>query len=125
PARRPTNGRRRTARQRRARDHRLRPRDPDRGAARARGADRRLPRRSGLSAQVTNPPAPGALVGQRLNGGGCMSRVIRLAIVAVGAVLAVSAAALAAIPGADVRLTRDDPGGGYVSNYTAVTGQPY
>jgi len=54
-----------------------------------------------------------------------MSRVIRLAIVAVGTVLAVSAAAIAAIPGADVRLTRDDPGGGYVSNYTAVTGQPY
>ncbi len=39
--------------------------------------------------------------------------------------LAVSAAAIAAIPGADVRLTRDDPGGGYVSNYTTVTGQPY
>ena len=57
-----------------------------------------------------------------------MSRVIKLAIVAVGVVLALSAAAIAAIPGADVRLSRDDPadaGGGYVSNYTAVTGQPY
>src|SRR4051794_11615936 len=54
-----------------------------------------------------------------------MSRVFRLAIVAVGGVLAVSGAAIAAIPGADVRLTRDDPGGGYVSNYTMVTGQPY
>jgi hypothetical protein len=43
-------------------------------------------------------------------------------------VLAVSAVALAAIPGADVRLTRDDPadpGGGYVSDYTLVTGRPY
>src|SRR4051795_13459866 len=54
-----------------------------------------------------------------------MSRVFRLAIVAVGGVLAVSGAAIAAMPGADVRLTRDDPGGGYVSNYTMVTGQPY
>jgi hypothetical protein len=57
-----------------------------------------------------------------------MSRVIKLAIVAVGVVLALTAAAIAAIPGADVRLSRDDPadaGGGYVSNYTAVTGQPY
>ncbi|HKP90265.1 MAG TPA: hypothetical protein VJT75_09850, partial [Thermoleophilaceae bacterium] len=57
-----------------------------------------------------------------------MSRVFKLAIVAVGVVLALSAAAIAAIPGADVRLSRDDPadpGGGYVSNYTAVTGLPY
>ena len=57
-----------------------------------------------------------------------MSRFIRVAIAAVGMVLAVSAVALAAIPGADVRLTRDDPadlGGGYVSDYTMVTGRPY
>jgi hypothetical protein len=57
-----------------------------------------------------------------------MSRVIKLAIVAVGVVLAAGAVAIAATPGADVRLTRDDPaepGGGYVSNYTMVTGQPY
>jgi hypothetical protein len=57
-----------------------------------------------------------------------MSRVIRLAIAALGVVLAVSAVAVAATPGPDVRLTNDDPakpGGGYVSNYTAVTGVPY
>jgi hypothetical protein len=57
-----------------------------------------------------------------------MSRVIRLAIAVVGVLLAVSAVAIAASPGADVRLTRDDPaepGGGYVSDYTLVTGQPY
>ena len=57
-----------------------------------------------------------------------MSRFIRVAIAAVGVVLAASAVALAAIPGADVRLTRDDPadlGGGYVSDYTMVTGRPY
>src|SRR4051794_26100402 len=57
-----------------------------------------------------------------------MSRFMRLAVAAVGVVLAVSAVAVAAVPGADVRLTRDDPadpGGGYISNYTMVTGQPY
>src|SRR4051812_13287782 len=57
-----------------------------------------------------------------------MSRVIKLAIIAVGVVLAAGAVAVAASPGADVRLTRDDPaepGGGYVSDYTMVTGQPY
>jgi hypothetical protein len=57
-----------------------------------------------------------------------MSRVIRLAVAAVGVVLAVTAVAVAATPGADVRLTNDDPaqpGGGSISNYTMVTGQPY
>src|SRR3954465_2803414 len=57
-----------------------------------------------------------------------MSRFMRLGVAAVGVVLAVSAVAVAAVPGADVRLTRDDPadpGGGYISNYTMVTGQPY
>src|SRR3954465_2160945 len=57
-----------------------------------------------------------------------MSRLIKLAIIAVAAALAAGAVALAASPGADVRLTRDDPaqpGGGYVSNYTMVTGTPY
>src|SRR3954471_7177411 len=57
-----------------------------------------------------------------------MSRVMRSAIAALAVVLAVSAVALAASPGADVRLTRDDPaqpGGGYISNYTMVTGSPY
>jgi hypothetical protein len=54
-----------------------------------------------------------------------MSRVIKLAIVAIGVVVAGSAVAVAALPGADVRLTHDDGGGGYVSNYTMVTGQPY
>jgi hypothetical protein len=57
-----------------------------------------------------------------------VSRIMRVAIAAVGMVLAVSAVALAAIPGTDVRLTRDDPadmGGGYMSDYTLVTGRPY
>ena len=57
-----------------------------------------------------------------------MSRVIRLAIGAAVALLAGGAVALAAVPGADVRLSRDDPadaGGGYVSDYTLVTGIPY
>jgi hypothetical protein len=57
-----------------------------------------------------------------------VSRFIRVVIAAVGMVLALSAVALAAIPGADVRLTRDDPadlGGGYMSDYTMVTGRPY
>src|SRR5689334_7968388 len=59
---------------------------------------------------------------------GALSRLIRLAIAAVGVVLAISAVAVAAIPGSDARLTRDDPadpGGGYVSDYTMVTGVPY
>jgi hypothetical protein len=34
-------------------------------------------------------------------------------------------AAAASTPGGDVRLTNDFPGGGYVSNYTMVTGTPY
>src|SRR5690242_21223904 len=55
-----------------------------------------------------------------------MSRLIRLTIAAVGVVLAASAVAIAAIPGADVRLSNDNAaGGGYVSDYTMVTGQPY
>jgi hypothetical protein len=42
----------------------------------------------------------------------------------IGAVAA--AVAVAASPGADVRLTNDAPGtGGYTSDYTLVTGQPY
>ena len=48
--------------------------------------------------------------------------------VAVTAALGIggSAVALAAIPGPDVRLTNDNqPGTGYVSNYTQVTGTPY
>src|SRR3954453_4795719 len=60
--------------------------------------------------------------------GVCMSRAMRTAIAALPVVLAVSAVAVAAVPGADVRLTRDDPaqpGGGYVSNYTLATGTPY
>src|SRR3954452_2693738 len=57
-----------------------------------------------------------------------MSRLMKLAMTAVGVVLAVSAVAVAASPGADVRLSRDnpaEPGGGYVSDYTMVTGVPY
>src|SRR3954452_23473956 len=57
-----------------------------------------------------------------------MSRLMKLAMTAVGVVLAVSAVAVAASPGADVRLSRDnpaEPGGGYISNYTMVTGRPY
>src|SRR4029453_7420476 len=34
-------------------------------------------------------------------------------------------AASASTPGGDVRLSNDFPGGGYVSNYTMVTGMPY
>jgi hypothetical protein len=54
-----------------------------------------------------------------------MRRVL-LVVVAlmIGAVAA--AVAVAASPGADVRLTNDAPGtGGYTSDYTLVTGQPY
>ena len=56
-----------------------------------------------------------------------MSRVVRSTIAALGVLLAVSAMAVAANPGADVRLTSDDPAtrGGYTSDYTLVTGQPY
>src|SRR5689334_14090706 len=58
----------------------------------------------------------------------CMSRVLRSAVAGLAVVLTVSAVAVAATPGADVRLTNDDPtqpGAGYVSNYTMVTGAPY
>ena len=49
--------------------------------------------------------------------------VVVVALV-IGAVAA--AVAVAASPGADVRLTNDDPAtGGYTSDYTLVTGQPY
>jgi hypothetical protein len=57
-----------------------------------------------------------------------MSRTIKVALAGVAAMLALSAVAIAAVPGADVRLSRDDPadpGGGYRSDYTLVTGQPY
>ena len=57
-----------------------------------------------------------------------MSRVVRSTIAALGVLLAVSAVAVAANFGTDVRLSRDDPadpGGGYKSDYTLVTGQPY
>jgi hypothetical protein len=47
--------------------------------------------------------------------------VVSLIIAAVGAAVAVAAS-----PGPDVRLTNDAPGaGGYTSDYTLVTGQPY
>jgi hypothetical protein len=36
-----------------------------------------------------------------------------------------SSVVMAQTPGADVRLTRDFPGGGYVSSYTIATGTPY
>jgi hypothetical protein len=50
---------------------------------------------------------------------------IALAVLGLGlAVGLVPSAAPASTPAADVRLTRDT-GGGYVSNYTTVTGQPY
>src|SRR5215475_14349026 len=56
----------------------------------------------------------------------------RLAVVVVTLVIGAVAAAVAvaAAPGADVRLTNDDPAtatttGGYTSDYTMVTGQPY
>ncbi|MCW5851279.1 MAG: exo-alpha-sialidase [Anaerolineae bacterium] len=40
-------------------------------------------------------------------------------------IVARSGLVLAAGPGADIRLTNDYPGGGYVSAYTLATGQPY
>jgi hypothetical protein len=52
----------------------------------------------------------------------------RLTVVVVVLIIGVVAAAVAvaASPGADVRLTNDDPGtGGYTSDYTLVTEQPY
>ena len=52
----------------------------------------------------------------------------RLGLTAVAAAALVLAAvpAAASTPGADVRLSNDAPGTpGYVSNYTAATGQPY
>ena len=57
-----------------------------------------------------------------------MRRFTRAALIAAVAVLAITAVAIAAAPGADVRLSRDSPldaGGGYTSNYTMVSGQPY
>jgi hypothetical protein len=55
---------------------------------------------------------------------------MRRTLLAVVAVLSAVGGGLAwaAAPGADVRLSNDDPakpGAGYVSNYTAVTGTPY
>jgi hypothetical protein len=54
-----------------------------------------------------------------------MRRVVVVVVtVVIGAVAA--AVAVAASPGPDVRLTNDQPGtGGYTSDYTLVTGQPY
>jgi hypothetical protein len=50
--------------------------------------------------------------------------VVVLVVLIIGAIAA--AVAVAAAPGADVRLTNDDPAsGGYTSDYTMVTGQPY
>ena len=50
--------------------------------------------------------------------------VLVAGVLIIGTVVA--AVALAASPGADVRLTNDAPGtGGYMSDYTLVTGQPY
>jgi hypothetical protein len=43
----------------------------------------------------------------------------------VGLVSLLSASAFASTPGADVRLSNDYPGGGYVSAYTLATGNPY
>jgi hypothetical protein len=46
--------------------------------------------------------------------------------IAVGAAVVLSSGGSASAVGADVRLSNDAPGtGGYVSNYTMVTGQPY
>lgn len=52
----------------------------------------------------------------------------RVVVVVVALIIGVvtAAVAVAASPGADVRLTNDDPGArGYASDYTLVTGQPY
>ncbi|HET7049676.1 MAG TPA: sialidase family protein [Solirubrobacteraceae bacterium] len=52
----------------------------------------------------------------------------RVVVVVVALIIAgvAAAVAVAASPGADVRLTNDEPGtGGYTSDYTLVTGQPY
>jgi hypothetical protein len=43
----------------------------------------------------------------------------------VGLVSLLAASAFASTPGADVRLSNDYPGGGYVSAYTLATGNPY
>ncbi|MFL6130276.1 MAG: sialidase family protein [Mycobacteriales bacterium] len=49
-----------------------------------------------------------------------------LTALAAASLLLTAVPALASTPGADVRLSNDAPGtSGYVSNYTAVTGQPY
>jgi hypothetical protein len=55
-------------------------------------------------------------------------RRMLLVTVVVAAFAAIVGAAFALSPGPDVRLTNDDPGapgGGYVSDYTLVTGVPY
>src|SRR5690242_10203095 len=55
-------------------------------------------------------------------------RMRRVVVVVVALIIGVvtAAVAVAASPGADVRLTNDAPGtGGYTSDYTLVTGQPY
>ena len=50
----------------------------------------------------------------------------RALIVAAGLIVATTGASTASSPGADVRATHDDgSNGGYVSNYTLVTGTPY
>jgi hypothetical protein len=43
----------------------------------------------------------------------------------IGLVSLLTASAFASTPGADVRLSNDYPGGGYVSAYTLATGNPY
>jgi hypothetical protein len=48
-----------------------------------------------------------------------------IAGIAVGTGALGLSAASASTPGTDTRLTNDVPGGGYVSDYTMVTGQPY
>jgi hypothetical protein len=57
-------------------------------------------------------------------------RIHRLSscLLTAAATLLASTGAWASVPGADARLTNDDPsrpGAGYVSNYTLVTGTPY
>ncbi len=53
-------------------------------------------------------------------------RAAKLAVVAVAGVASLGGQAWASTPASDVRLTNDAPGtGGYVSDYTLVTGKPY
>src|SRR5262245_19207913 len=79
------------------------------------------PRRRRVSSPVRAIPAT--------QGGGPLVRTAhsaRAAIGAVGAIFALAGNVLASTPGADVRLTHDNPGSsGYVSDYTLVTGTPY